>query len=313
MGAMRGDAIVLGAGGKMGVHLAMMLRLGLGGRVFAASRFSDLGARDRLEKAGVGTIACDLGDRAALAKLPDAPYVFFLAGQKFGTSGAPEMTWAMNVLVPALVAERYCGSSILAFSTGCVYPFVRTDGGGSHEEDPIGPPPGEYAWSCVGRERMFGHGSSLHGTRVALFRLNYSVEFRYGVLVDIAQKILAGAPVDVTMGHVNIIWQRDAVARAIQAIGLASSPAGIINVTGPEVLRVRDLAEKIGRRLGRQPIFTGAESPTAWLSNASRSVALWGPPETPVDDMIEWIASWLEIGGGTLGKPTHFEARDGKY
>lgn len=313
MGAMEGDAIVLGAAGKMGPHLAMMLRRGIRGRVFGVSRFSDGGARERLTAAGVETIACDLGDRDAVARLPDAPNVFFLAGQKFGTSGAPEATWAMNVLVPAIVAERYRGSRIVAFSTGCVYPFVPVGGGGSREDDAVGPPSGEYAWSCVGRERMFAHGARRHGTRVALFRLNYAVEFRYGVLVDIAQKVLAGQPVDLTMGHVNIIWQGDAVARAIQSMELAASPPGPINVTGPDTLLVRDLAARLGRRFGREPRFTGAESATAWLSNASRSIALWGPPEASVDQMIEWVASWLEVGGRTLGKPTHFEARDGNY
>lgn len=313
MREMDGDAIVLGAAGKMGVHLAMMLRRGLKGRVLAVSRFSDAGARRRLEEAGVQTIACDLADRGAVERLPDAPNVFFLAGQKFGTSGAPEATWVMNVLVPAIVSERYRASRAVVFSTGCVYPFVSPDTGGSREDDVIGPPSGEYAWSCVGRERMFGHAALRHGTPIALFRLNYSVEFRYGVLVDIAQKILADSPVDVTMGHVNIIWQRDAVARAIQSTALAASPSGIINVTGPETLSVRELARRIGERLGREPRLRGSESPTAWLSDASRSVALWGPPSASVDQMIEWVASWLEAGGQTLGKPTHFEARDGKY
>lgn len=313
MSEMAGDAVVLGAAGKMGPHLAMMLRRGVRGRVYGVSRFSDGGARHRLEASGVETIACDLADRDAVARLPDAPNVFFLAGQKFGTSGAPEATWAMNVLVPAIVAERYRASRIVAFSTGCVYPFVPVAGGGSREDDAIGPPSGEYAWSCVGRERMFAHAARRHGARSALFRLNYAVEFRYGVLVDVAQKILADEPVDLTMGYVNIIWQGDAVARAIQSIALASAPPGVINVTGPETLAVRDLAARLGRRLGRKPEFKGAEAPTAWLSDASRSVSLWGAPRVSVDQMIEWVASWLEVGGGTLGKPTHFEARDGKY
>lgn len=313
MEGMAGDAIVLGAAGKMGPHLAMMLRRGMRGRVYGVSRFSDTGVRERLTAAGVETIACDLADPGAVAGLPDAPSVFFLAGQKFGTSGAPETTWAMNVLVPAIVAERYRASRIVAFSTGCVYPFVPVGTGGSREEDAIGPPSGEYAWSCVGRERMFGHASRRHGTRAALFRLNYAVEFRYGVLVDIAQKVLAGEPVDVSMGHVNIIWQGDAVARAIQSIALADSPPGAINVTGPQTLAVRELAARLGQRLGRAPRLAGAEAPTAWLSDASRSVALWGAPRVTVDQMIDWVASWLETGGQTLGKPTHFEARDGKY
>ncbi len=313
MSGMGGDAIVLGAAGKMGPHLAMMLRRGLRGRVVGVSRFSDAGARERLEAGGVETVACDLADRDAVARLPDAADVFYLAGQKFGTSGAPDMTWAMNVLVPAIVAERYRASRVVAFSTGCVYPFVPVGGGGSREGDAIGPPSGEYAWSCVGRERMFEFAARCHGARVALFRLNYAVEFRYGVLVDIARRILAAEAVDVTMGHVNIIWQGDAVARAIQAIELADGPPGIINVTGPETLQVRDLAARLGHRLGREPSFVGEESATAWLSNASRSVSLWGPPTVSVDQMIEWVASWLEAGGGTLGKPTHFEARDGRY
>lgn len=313
MRGLEGDAIVLGAAGKMGPHLAMMLRRGLRGRVFAASRFSNPEARARLDAAGIETLSCDLAERDAVARLPECPHVYFLAGQKFGTSGAPETTWAMNALVPAVVAERYGRSRIVAFSTGCVYPFVPVGGGGSREEDPVGPPSGEYAWSCVARERVFTHFANRHGTPVALYRLNYAVEFRYGVLVDLAQKILAGEPVDVSTGHVNVIWQGDAVARAIQSIALAASPPGIINVTGPETLAVRELAGKLGRALKREPRITGEPSGTAWLSNASKSVALWGPPRVGVDQMIEWIAAWLEAGGGTLNKPTHFEARDGKF
>jgi len=218
----------------------------------------------------------------------------------------------MNTLVPANVAERYAASRLVAFSTGCVYSFASVTGGGSREEDPI-QPVGDYANSCVGRERIFSHYARKNGTRAALFRLNYAIDFRYGVLVDVAEKILAGQPVDVTMGHANVIWQGDACARAIQSLDLAASPAVPINITGPETISIRSLALEFGRLFGMEVRITGTEAPQVWLNNASRSFALWGYPAVSLGEMIEWTAAWLHAGGKTLGKPTHFETRDGKF
>ncbi len=310
-----GDVIVLGAGGKMGATVSIMLRealreLGGNRKVIAVSRFSDPKARARFE--GIETISADLLDREAVNCLPEVPNVFFLAGQKFGTSSAPELTWAMNAIVPAYVAERYRASRIVAFSTGCVYPFVTVASGGSRETDPI-EPIGDYANSCVARERVFTYFSKKYQTPVCLYRLNYSNEPRYGVLVDIAQKILAGEPVDVSMGYVNVIWQRDAVARAIQCLDVAGSPAVPMNITGPEIVSVRHLAERLARALGREVKIAGQEAESAWLNNAGRSFQLWGYPTVSLDQMIEWTAAWLLQGGETLNKPTHFEARDGKF
>jgi nucleoside-diphosphate-sugar epimerase len=289
-----------------------MLRDGLQGRskVTAVSRFSDAAARAKFE--GIETISCDLLDREAVQKLPDAPNVFFLAGQKFGTASAPELTWAMNAVVPAYVAEKFQRSRIVAFSTGCVYPFVPVRSGGSREEDPIAPV-GDYASSCAARERVFTYFSKKHGTPLCLYRLNYSVEPRYGVLIDLAQKIVAGEEIDVSMGYVNLIWQRDAVARAIQCIDVASSPVAVMNVTGPEIVSVRHLAQRLGIALGCEARITGTEAENAWLNNAGRSFKLWGYPGVSLDQMIEWTAAWLRQGGSTHNKPTHFETRDGNY
>ncbi len=312
-----GDILVAGAGGKMGGTLCLMLaeglrRAGLARQVMAVSRFSSPASRALLESRGVRTLPCDLMDRAAVQALPDAPQVIFMAGQKFGTSGTPELTWAMNTVVPAYVAERYPRSRIAAFSTGCVYSLTTVASGGSREDAPTNPP-GEYAWSCLGREGVFRYFSIKNGTPVSLVRLNYSVEPRYGVVVDIARRILADEPVDLTMGHVNLIWQRDACAHAIQCLDLAASPAVPVNVTGAETLSVRMLAGELGRRLGRTPRFTGTGGPLAWLNDASFSHGKFGPPPTPLADILDWTAEWLQQGGHTLNKPTHFEAGDGKF
>lgn len=311
----KGDVMVLGAGGKMGATVALMARdalakLGGNRKVIAVSRFSDAASRARFE--GVETISCDLLNRDAVQQLPEAENILFLAGQKFGTSSAPDLTWAMNAVVPAYVAERFRASRIVAFSTGCVYPFVNYASSGSREEDAIGPV-GDYANSCVARERIFTHFSRQHGTPLCLYRLNYSVEPRYGVLIDVAQKILAGEPVDVSMGYVNLIWQRDAVARSIQCLDVADSPAVPMNITGPETVSVRHLAERLALRLGKEACIVGKEAETAWISNAGRSFQLWGYPTVSLDQMIEWTVAWLLQGGSTLNKPTHFEARDGKF
>jgi nucleoside-diphosphate-sugar epimerase len=283
-----------------------------GQAVYAVARFSDPAAREGLEASGVKAVRCDLTDRKQLADLPDAPNVIFMAGQKFGTSGAPDLTWIMNTYVPALVAERFAGSRIVAFSTGCVYPNAPVLSGGAREEDLLGPI-GDYSNSCVGRERVFTYFSRRDGTPVVLFRLNYAIDLRYGVLIDVAQKVLAGQAVDVTMGHANVIWQGDANAQAIQCLAHATSPPLALNVTGPETVSIRALARRFGELFGLEPQITGEEAETALLSNASRAHALFGYPTVPLEHMIVWVAEWLRRGGRLLGKPTHFETRDGKY
>jgi len=312
-----GDFAVLGAGGKMGTTLALMLRRALDrlerpNRVIAVSRFSQESARRNLESLGIDTLACDLSDREALAGLPDTPNVFYLAGTKFGTSDRPELTWLANTVIPALVAERFAQSTIVAFSTGCVYPFASVASGGATEETPL-MPLGEYAASCIGRERVFTYFSRLHGTRTCLYRLNYAIDLRYGVLIDIATKVRDGQPIDVSSGYVNMIWQGDAVARAIQCLLHADSPPFAINITGPNILRVRDLAASFARRFGRAATFAGEENDVCWLADAGRSIELFGPVTVSVDQMIDWTAEYLEKGGDLLGKPTHFDSRSGKF
>lgn len=312
-----GDIVIAGAGGKMGATVSLMLargaaELGSGARVTAISRFSDAAQRRLLEEAGVFTISADLLDRSAVQNLPDAANVIFMAGQKFGTSGAPDVTWAMNTLVPHHVAERWSGARISAYSTGCVYSLTTAASGGSTEDSPT-EPPGLYAHTCLGREGIFAWHARTRGTRTALVRLNYSVEFRYGVLVDIGLRILQGEPVDLTSGHVNVIWQRDAAAHSIQCLTLAAAPAVPVNVTGAQTLSVHWLATELAGRLGKSAAFTGEAGELAWLNNASRSHALFGPPETTVEEMLDWTAAWLLQGGRLLGKPTHFESGDGKF
>jgi nucleoside-diphosphate-sugar epimerase len=313
-----GAFMVLGVGGKMGTTTAVMLRRALdaaglsGTRVLGVSRFSRDEARRNLEDLGVTTVSCDLADPDAVAALPDVANVLFLAGQKFGTADAPELTWVQNTVVPSLVARRFRTSRTVVFSTGCVYPFVPTDGPGADESSPLAFL-GEYASSCVGRERVFTHYAKLFNTPQVIYRLNYAVEYRYGVLVDIALKVLRGEPVDVTMGWLNCIWQGDACARAIQCLEHVAVPPRILNITGADKLSVRQLAHDFGRRFGRDAVITGQEAPTAWLADAGESIRLFGPPETPVARMIELVAEHLDRGGRLLGKPTHFETRSGKF
>ncbi len=312
-----GPFLVLGAGGKIGLHLCVMLRraldqLGRPDRVLAVSRFSTLRDRAAFEQRGVETLACDLSDQASVEQLADAPTVFFLAGVKFGTASSPALLHAINVEVPQRVADRFARSRIIAFSSGCVYPFVTPGSGGAREDTPAAPV-GDYAASCLAREQAFTRVAAAHGTAVALIRLNYSIEFRYGLLVDIAQKVRAREPIDVTTGYVNVIWQTDAVAHSIQALESAGSPAVPINVTGRETLSVRDLARRFGAAFQVPVEITGTEAETAWLNNASHSHRLFGPPLTSVDLMIAWIAEWLKRDGETWGKPTGFERRDGRF
>lgn len=314
-----GDIVVLGAGGKMGPTLARMAARARDAgsaaparRIIAVSRFSDDGVRESLHAAGVETIACDLLDRGAVARLPDAPNVVFMAGQKFGTRDAPSRTWMMNVVVPSMCAERYARSRIVAFSTGNVYPLTPVSGGGARETDATAPI-GEYAQTCVGRERVFEHAAATRGTRVAIVRLNYAIALRYGVLTDLAIKIVNGEAIPLAMGQVNLIWQGDANCAALELLTLASSPPLIVNVTGSATLSVRALAAGLGERLGREPRFDGAESSDALLSDTERMRALLGEPATRLDTMLDWVADWVEQGRPVLGKATHFEARDGRF
>lgn len=317
-GRLSGDFAVLGVGGKMGTTIAVMLRRSLdaAGRrdaqVFGVSRFSRPDARQSLEDFGIRTLPCDFNEATQVAALPRVANVLFLAGQKFGTDSAPELTWIQNTVVPAAIARHFSASRIVVFSTGCVYPFVDVRGPGANELEPVALL-GEYASTCVGRERVFTHFARQFGTPLLLYRLNYSVELRYGVLVDIATKVLRGEPIDLTMGWLNCIWQRDACARAIQCLEHVATPPRVLNLTGIEKLSVRALAEQFGRRFGQAPQFTGREAPTAWLSDASESVRLFGAPETGTAEMIDAIAAYLGAGGSLLGKPTHFETRTGKF
>ena len=312
-----GAVIVLGAGGKMGPSLTTMVKRALddaGDRrdVIAVSRFSSADAAVRLENAGVRVVRAELSDAHAIAALPDAPNVIYMAGQKFGTRDLPSLTWAVNTLVPAMVAERYAASRIVAFSTGNVYPLSPASSGGSRETDPL-TPLGEYANSCVGRERVLEHVSRTRGTPIAIIRLNYAVDLRYGVLVDLAHRIASGEPVRLDMGFVNVIWQGDANAQAIRALALAASPPFVVNVTGRERLSVREAATRLGQLLGVAPRFGGTEAPDALLSDTTLAQQLFGPPSVSTETLIEWVAGWVARGGTRLGKATKFEVRDGRY
>jgi nucleoside-diphosphate-sugar epimerase len=315
---LEGDHIVLGASGKMGVTLAAMTRRALDAagrsdaRVIGVARFRDTKSRDALEAFGVEPVQCDLTDSDAVMNLPAALNVQYLSGQKFGTEGAPDETWVQNTVVPSNVARRFRGSRIVVFSTGCVYPLSPTSGPGSREDGPLGFL-GEYATTCIGRERVFTHYSRKWGIKVLLFRLNYSVEFRYGVLADIADRVRSGRPVDVTAPVVNVIWQRDACARAIQSLLHVESPPRALNVTGPEKVEVADIAARFGKAFGLEPRFQGTPQPAAWHADASQSIRLFGPTVMGLDAMIGAVAGYLAAEGRLLGKPTHFEATDGKF
>jgi nucleoside-diphosphate-sugar epimerase len=314
MKTVEGDILVLGVAGKMGPTLARMAKRAANGkRVIGVARFSEPGVREALKHGGVEAVAADLLDREALERLPKAPNVVFMAGRKFGATGDVPLTWAMNVQVPAMVAEVFRESRIVAFSTGCVYPFVPVESGGATEDVPPVPPPGDYATSCVGRERMFEYFSARHGTPGRLFRLNYAIDMRYGVLHDVGRKVRDGETIDLAMGHVNVIWQGDANAIALRCLAHATTPTTPINVTGPETVEVRWLAGEFGKLLGKTPKFSGTPAPTGWLNDASRMVKEFGPPKVPLAKMVEWTADWLSRDMATLNKPTHYEVRDGKY
>jgi nucleoside-diphosphate-sugar epimerase len=308
-----GDLMVLGVAGKMGPTLAGLAKAASPNRrVIGVARFSDPGAKAWLASRGVETIACDLLNAAEIEALPKAPNVVFMAGRKFGAEGDLALTWAMNSHVPALVAQAFRDSRIVAFSTGCVYPFVGVDSGGS-EETMQPNPPGEYAQSCVGRERMFEYFSQAYGTPGRLFRLNYAIDMRYGVLYDIASKVWQGKPIDVSIGHVNFIWQGDASAQALRCLAHCTTPTTPINVSGHETLLVRDLAARFGERFGRAPVIVGEEQPTAWLTNTSQAVKMFGRAVIDTDQLVAWTADWVAREMPNLGKPTKYEVRDGRY
>jgi nucleoside-diphosphate-sugar epimerase len=317
MKSLDGDLLVLGAGGKMGPSLVRRAQRAVRGsgkrtRVIAAARFTEPGLAKRLESEGIETISCDLLDRNALASLPDAPNVIFMAARKFGTTGEAHLTWAMNTWLPGLVAERYRQSRIVAFSTGNVYPLMTIAQGGSTETTPL-QPVGEYGQSALGRERMFEFASHQWGTRVCLLRLNYAIDLRYGVLVDIARAVFERRPVDLHMGLVNVIWQGDANSYCLRAFEHCQSPPCVLNITGPETLSVESIAREFAVRFSIDPILTGEPAPTALLSNAAKAHRLFGYPSVTAGQMIDWIASWIAGGGATLNKPTHFQVRDGKF
>ena len=318
MSALNGDLLILGAGGKMGPSLARLARraadlAGAHLRIVAVARFSNASLPAQLAAQGIETISCDLLEPGALSRLPDVPNVIFMAARKFETSGAEHLTWAMNAFLPGLVAERYRNSRIVAFSTGNVYPLRSLSEGGADESTPVAPV-GEYAQSALARERMFENGSHRWGTRAAILRLNYAVELRYGVLVDIARAVFERRPISLAMPYVNVIWQRDANSWCLRSFAHCQSPPFVLNITGLETLSVRELAIEFGRHFKVEPTFAAEpEGSTSLLNNAAKAGILFGDPTATPAEMIGWIAEWIRQGGVTLNKPTHFQTRDGKF
>jgi hypothetical protein len=317
LGRVEGDLMLLGVGGKMGPTLARMARrasdqAGVGRRIIGVARFSEPRVEAKLHAAGIETIRCDLLDRDQLARLPKVANVLAMVGMKFGATGQESQTWAVNCLLPARICETFPGARIVAYSTGNVYGLTSATGSGSLETDPLNPV-GEYAMSCVGRERIYEHCSRTLGVPMALLRLNYAADMRYGVLADLAQRVWAGQPVDVTMGFFNTLWQADANAAGLAAFGHVSVPPRVVNVAGPEVLSVRRIASKFGELFHRPVAFQGTESADALLSNGQLGFRLFGEPRVAAEQIVAWMADWVTRGQEALGKPTHFEVRDGRF
>lgn len=317
MGRLEGDIAILGIAGKMGITLGALAvnatrAAGVKRTVYGVSRFSDPAAMAALERSGIVPLRCDLLDRSAVAALPKPAHVVFMAGRKFGTSGEESLTWAMNTVVPANVCEHFSGSRIVAFSTGCVYPCVPLSRVGCVESDPPAPV-GEYAQSCLGRERTFEYYSRRQGTAVCLLRLNYALDVRYGVIHDLAQAVWQERPVSRNVAYFNGIWQGDANAQALMALEHCGAPPAVLNITGPETISVEATAETLGRLMGKAVTYAGEPGPVAYLNNASRAHGLFGYPRVPLADVIRWTAEWVRQGGRSLGKPTHFEVSDGTY
>lgn len=317
MKSLEGDIMLLGVGGKMGPSLAKLAinairESGVDRKVYGVSRFSEQGLKEELESFGVETIACDLLDDEQLQKLPDVNNVVYMAGTKFGTTGREYFTWAMNAYLPGRVAEKFRHSRIVVFSTGNVYPLTPVLQGGASESTAPSPV-GEYGQSCLGRERVFQHFSHQYGTPVLIYRLNYAIDLRYGVLLEIAKSVKEGRPIDVSMGHFNCIWQGDANEIALRSLLRCKQGAEVLNVTGPETVSIRYAAAELAKRLGTEAIFTGQEADTALLSNASKCMQLFGYPKVSLLQMIDWVADWVRHGGKTINKPTHFQEREGKF
>ncbi|MBF0276938.1 MAG: NAD-dependent epimerase/dehydratase family protein [SAR324 cluster bacterium] len=309
-----GDIMVLGVGGKMGPTLARLAKRAAPAKnVIGVARFSDPNVRHKLEDWGVETLTCDLLDRESVAKLPQIKNIVYMAGRKFGTAGAAGLTWAMNAYVPAIVGENFSKSRIVALSSGCVYPYVNVLHQGATEDQPAEPPPGDYAMSCVGREQIFQYFSGVSNTPGRLIRLNYAIDMRYGVLHDVAKKVLNEEPIDLKMGHVNVIWQGDANAQILRSLLHCTTPTSPLNISGPEIISIRALATEFGKQLDKDVQFRGEEAETAWITNTSQAVRLFGYPLISLPQMVSWVREWVSEGKSTLGKATHYEVRNGSY